>query len=1087
MPSSLSAPRLIVIALAVALAPPSTVFGEPPVTSASQVTLTARDGQTTTIPIASESQSGNLPVIVEFSLPRGAQETPSRMRDAHRETMRQFRADILRVRVGSDSAGLVPLKITREFSRVLSGAAVSLSRESLAAVARLPYVRQIHRDVRVRATSEPAAAAMEMPAAWHVDGTTGAGIRVAIIDTGIDYSHPALGGGLGPQFKVIGGYDFVNNDDDPRDDHGHGTHVAGIVAANAPDLTGVAPEASLLALKALDAGGEGKTSDVIAAIERALDPNGDGDPSDRAHIINLSLSAPGGPEDALSRAVDAAVAAGVVVCAAAGNSGLVLGIGSPGTSESAITVGASQGTQQIAPFSARGPNTRTYGVKPDIVAPGVSIRSTALGGGTTLMSGTSMASPHVAGVAALLLELHPDWTPAHVKSALVSTATRLPVSVMESGGGRVDAVRAADATAFLAPANLNFGVTDGTTAHWTQTRTLTVTNRSAVSRSFSITSGPLPAGVLLVVSPPTILVPPGQDGTVALTLTVDHATVPFSADFASGGLLEIAEDAGTLHVPWSFVKGLRLSMSFEGIVWAALLSDPASGRLEFPMVGNDLYETLVIPGVYDMVLVGDAESRGTSFIAREKEAIASDRHVRFTAADAPHHLTFRGLDETATPLAPEIGRSCFGHRALILPESAVITRVQVFMEQPQTEIWSSPLSPRYATYGGDICRSDDLLRMHVLHYDSVRGVSADLERTAGGSTLHAQPVSLHFPKHVEGTRTLLLAGANYVQNSREDFAFAEQWSADVWNGTVYFEPSADLEAQTFPALEAQTLDAGRLTRTSPAPLRVVGNRGASYKPIGPPPPTTYLWPLGEPVAFGNGIGVPLINYWAYSPLKFWVEVTFAGPLGETSVPGASASLVLRDDRGAEISRTRESISVADLTRPLQLSIVIEGAYWLESVKGTASVFAQFGGVAEDSVPPMVTSLRVLDGTGKASTHLSPSSPARIVVSAIDTQPGIVPARIRDGSLEVSYRRLGTSEWRALPTTLEGEDYGSMTELRRAAYGTIVSASLADATSGPPGPCEIKVSVEDLEGNRSETTLSPAFIVSGTPRRRAVGK
>src|SRR3989338_3316842 len=98
-------------------------------------------------------------------------------------------------------------------------------------------------------------------------GVRGSGVRVAIIDTGIDYKHPYLGGGFGPGYKVIGGYDFINKDNDPMDDNSHGTHVAGIVAANAPTYTGVAPEASLLAYKVLDSGGSGSQSVVLAGIE----------------------------------------------------------------------------------------------------------------------------------------------------------------------------------------------------------------------------------------------------------------------------------------------------------------------------------------------------------------------------------------------------------------------------------------------------------------------------------------------------------------------------------------------------------------------------------------------------------------------------------------------------------------------------------------------------------------------------------------------------------------------------------------------------------------------------------------------------
>ena len=145
---------------------------------------------------------------------------------------------------------------------------------------------------------------------------TGRGITIAIIDTGIDYTHPDLGGCLGQQCKVVGGYDVVNGDSDPMDDKGHGTHVAAIAAGNGA-LKGVAPEALLLAYKVLGADSRGFFDWTIEGIERAMDPNGDGDISDAADIINLSLGGPGDPDDPVSIAVDSAVRAGIVVVVAA--------------------------------------------------------------------------------------------------------------------------------------------------------------------------------------------------------------------------------------------------------------------------------------------------------------------------------------------------------------------------------------------------------------------------------------------------------------------------------------------------------------------------------------------------------------------------------------------------------------------------------------------------------------------------------------------------------------------------------------------------------------------------------------------------
>ncbi|RLJ06743.1 MAG: hypothetical protein DRP12_03580, partial [Candidatus Aenigmatarchaeota archaeon] len=274
-------------------------------------------------------------------------------------------------------------------------------------------------------------------------------ITIAILDTGIDYTHPDLGGCTQAGFlagncsKVIGGWDFVNQDSDPMDDHGHGTHCAGIAAGNGT-LKGVAPEARLLAYKVLDEYGAGYWSWVISGIEQAV--------KDGADIISMSLGGPGDPDDPVSQAVDEAVDAGVVVVVAAGNSGpLYETLGSPGVARKAITVGASDKSDTLAGFSSRGP-TSIGTIKPDILAPGVNICSArwdeAWKGKECIddkhveISGTSMATPHVAGLVALIKQMHPDWTPDEIKMVLRSTAVDLGYPYPDQGWGRVDATTA---------------------------------------------------------------------------------------------------------------------------------------------------------------------------------------------------------------------------------------------------------------------------------------------------------------------------------------------------------------------------------------------------------------------------------------------------------------------------------------------------------------------------------------------------------------------------------------------------------------------------------------------------------------------
>jgi len=269
------------------------------------------------------------------------------------------------------------------------------------------------------------------------EGVTGLGVNVAVIDTGIDANHPDLAG------KVIVNVDIAKDDwdgEDPNDYVGHGTHIAGIIAANG-DLKGVAPDASLLNIKVFHRESSGEwsayISDIIQGIQVALEYGAD--------IIVMSLgympdSLDG--SDPLSKAADEAFSLGSIVVASAGNNGPEeKTISAPALGKNVIAVGAVDSYGQIPEFSSRGP-TEDGRIKPDIVAPGVQVYSTLPNGNYGYMSGTSMAAPHVAGVAALLWSLNPNFTNYDIKEFILSSAIDLGFDVNMQGRGKLDAYNA---------------------------------------------------------------------------------------------------------------------------------------------------------------------------------------------------------------------------------------------------------------------------------------------------------------------------------------------------------------------------------------------------------------------------------------------------------------------------------------------------------------------------------------------------------------------------------------------------------------------------------------------------------------------
>lgn len=264
--------------------------------------------------------------------------------------------------------------------------------------------------------------------AWNK--STGSAVKVAVIDTGIEKTHADLQGNLKGGVLIIRSGKYARKSiNDWSDDHGHGTHVAGTIGAvnNSIGVVGVAPQAYLYGVKVLDSTGSGYLSDIIGGLQWSID--------NKMNVVNMSLGTTSNVQS-FNDAVRAANEAGITQVAAAGNSGPYSNsVNYPARYPETIAVAASgidsDGKDYIADFSSRGSEI-------DITAPGVSILSTSKGGGYTLLSGTSMAAPHVAGVVALLLQ-NDMLAPAAVKTRLATTAGNLGFGQTLQGAGMINA------------------------------------------------------------------------------------------------------------------------------------------------------------------------------------------------------------------------------------------------------------------------------------------------------------------------------------------------------------------------------------------------------------------------------------------------------------------------------------------------------------------------------------------------------------------------------------------------------------------------------------------------------------------------
>ena len=360
---------------------------------------------------------------------------------------------------------------------------------ALDALSRLPGVRGVSLDRPVHGTLERTAATIG--ATWVREnlGFDGTGVGIALVDSGVANWHDDLAAGRVTRFV-----DFVNFQTAAYDDYGHGTHVAGIIAGDGHDSQGrrrgIAPGATLVVEKVLDAAGQGYISNVIAAIDYAI-ANRD---TLGIRVINLSVAAgvyESYTTDPLTLAAKRAVEAGIIVVSAAGNLGKSAdgkvqygAVGAPGNAPWVITVGASShnGTADraddtVAAFSSRGPTAIDLQAKPDLVAPGVGIESIAEAGSTLWntkplmrlwgtvptaaepylsLTGTSMAAPVVSATIALMLQARPELTPNQVKAILEFTAESRPgYDAMTQGAGFLNARGALEmAQAFASGASL---------------------------------------------------------------------------------------------------------------------------------------------------------------------------------------------------------------------------------------------------------------------------------------------------------------------------------------------------------------------------------------------------------------------------------------------------------------------------------------------------------------------------------------------------------------------------------------------------------------------------------------------------------
>ncbi|MGE5401026.1 MAG: S8 family serine peptidase, partial [Ignavibacteriales bacterium] len=987
---------------------------------------------------------------------------------SYNAAQRQLSADILALHLNACKAyGLTPEapQKKREFYKLFNGAGYKIPRALFYSISALPYVKKIRLEEKVKIDLDQTVRLIKADSVWYKYGDQGDSIVVGILDTGVDYMHPDLGGGIGKGYKVIGGYDFVNNSDDLGDNNGHGTIVAGIISANGRTLKGVAPKSLIMVFKVLNSYGAGQESDIIAGIERAVDPNSDNDFGDRVDVVNMSLGSPGGgPDGPMAEAVNNAVRLGVVVCVSAGNNSGYYSIGTPACAGLAITAGASDKQDGLAGFSSGGPVKREYFIKPDVLAPGVDVTSTSAGGGYTKSSGTSMACPHVAGVCALLKHMHKDWSPARIKSAIVSSAKDIALNVMLQGSGRIDALKAASATTFSEPSQISFGVDDDREHDWRKNDTVLISNKSRQSRKYTVSVSGIFNGIKLLAYPETFILQPGESQRVVFTLSVDNNIIPESNNTVSyGGFVTLYSPQERLRLPWAFVKSPILSIEFDKpFSFFTIKGRDKSFYPQNAWISGDYrrMELLMPKGKFLMYFTNVTPADGKneySFIFMDQVEIQGSRTMQINFDEATKQMLFEGVDDRGRKLSDF--NNTLNSLIFVLPDNAG-DDAHIYSFKNQDVIRTSSVPAAVTVCAGQFRQSpNEEKKIWVVQYPVMTGMNEGVRLRNSPRDFLRQNIGITLPPRMDGVRAMVYHCIR-TQNSILSSLARDDYITDrKWKGELFITPESD---KSYGFTTSICAFAGSETWFESYLFRTREDSIGCY--LFEEPPGICYSPNNGTMNFGDGAVYPSLRFLFSRKEDYTVSLTasFFGQMHEQrEYDRYKASYAVYDSRDDIITAGR----LSDF-RPFSASagrcklVMSNNNYLVAGTWGRATLTSVFEVDKSIAGPPSFNSLSIIDSTGAAISSIGKGKSVKLRFSVNSTN--LLPESTR-----VCLKKSSSDKWKEI-----APEWRSGNKITGPEYIYMLDELTGEDSTG----IDLKIMLLNTDGSTTEWLLEPAFAV-----------